>query len=585
MYDYLQIKICQELFQEASAFCRKNHNSDEVITYCLQTMNNFFRLHECTFFHQPTKMDKIVYTDLLSIFREYLKKKSIVFSLKQIIGPQYTELKIYHRKNESPQEASRGEKYIHNIDRRLTSRIPVFFGIKYTSGKKIKDKKGWTPSKNPDSIMQEHKKLYDILYSCCHQACDIDNKQSKMLFGNLSKPSIFRFDRNVEGNYRNAFDHIQRELIYRFPDNDSYSKLVSAINISLHTSQMRSAAFSIINQLMTHREHAPISFTTVGKVDSNDDFRYFERLYDYIIQKCKNVNTITVRQREKDIYVNTINMDISDKEAILFYAYAFFSNLPTTDYLAELHAILTSKKTTIDKVIVLSKEYIYHRDQTMFSVSLQQASNYIISGEFIPYSVVNLFITDIWNKIVPVICIDGFKKGTPSKFCNDHKKYMIDFIRLYILLFKQDMNHHMHIKHLLDLLHLYVMLKRCKVDIPTASIGYNKNDADEKRNFKPKPVKIDTAMDLIREKWKYQANTNGSTPSEIYMKTVIIETYLSAVMYMVVHGFNCNLFLKRIDATQKLFNTLLQHIPSITLINDKDVDYDEIIHKLLDWKK
>lgn len=131
-------------------------------------------------FHQPTKMDKIVYTDLLSIFREYLKKKSIVFSLKQIIGPQYTELKIYHRKNESPQEASRGEKYIHNIDRRLISRIPVFFGIKYTSGKKIKDKKGWTPSKNPDSIMQEHKKLYDILYSCCHQACDIDNKQSKM---------------------------------------------------------------------------------------------------------------------------------------------------------------------------------------------------------------------------------------------------------------------------------------------------------------------------------------------------------------------------------------------------------------------
>lgn len=86
MYDYLQIKICQELFQEASAFCRKNHNADEVITYCLQTMNNFFRLHECTFFHQPTKMDKIVYTDLLSIFREYLKKKSIVFSLKQIIG-------------------------------------------------------------------------------------------------------------------------------------------------------------------------------------------------------------------------------------------------------------------------------------------------------------------------------------------------------------------------------------------------------------------------------------------------------------------------------------------------------------------
>ena len=69
------------------------------------------------------------------------------------------------------------------------------------------------------------------------------------------------------------------------------------------------------------------------------------------------------------------------------------------------------------------------------------------------------------------------------------------------------------------------------------------------------------------------------------MKTVIIETYLSAVMYMVVHGFNCNLFLKRIDATQKLFNTLLQHIPAITLINDKDVDYDEIIHKLLDWKK
>lgn len=69
------------------------------------------------------------------------------------------------------------------------------------------------------------------------------------------------------------------------------------------------------------------------------------------------------------------------------------------------------------------------------------------------------------------------------------------------------------------------------------------------------------------------------------MRTVIIETYLSSVMYMVIHGFSCNLFLKRIDATQKLFYALLQRVPSITLYSDKDVDFNAIAHELLDCQE
>ena len=126
------------------------------------------------------------------------------------------------------------------------------------------------------------------------------------------------------------------------------------------------------------------------------------------------------------------------------------------------------------------------------------------------------------------------------------------------------------------------MLKRCKIDIPTASIGYNKNDAAKKNKLKPKPVKIDTAMELIREKWTYQRDANKVFPSDVYMRTVIIETYLSAVMYMVVHGFCCDLFLKRIEATKKLFYALLQKVPSITLNTDKPVNFGEIAHELLE---
>lgn len=596
MYDYLQLKSCQKIWQDVSAFCNEDHNEDEVVTYCLQTMNEFFKLHECTLFRQPTKMNKSVFEGLLSMFSKYLMKKHISFPSKSIIGPQYTEFKVFHKENESPEDAGRVLHYKHNIARRLTSKIPLFFGIQYTSEEIIKYKREKDYSDKLESILKEHKKLYDILFLYSYPSGDTTDKESNTILGNLAKTSIFRFDKNAEGNYRKAFDYIQRELIYRFYGDSTWSKLLIAINLSLYTVQMKSVAFSIINQLMNRRDNPPVPFTIDDEKDPTVESGYFDRLFDYIIKKCEPINTITVylgirvktdkrgkKKKERiEKNVNTINMKLRDNEAIILYAYSFFFTLPTSDYLEELRSAISSNKNELDRVIDFSIDYILRRDRVIDSACSQPISSHPFFSEYVSCDMVDVFLNDAWDEIIPVICIDGFVKGSYKKFCKDHRENMITFLRLYTFIFKQDTNYQIPTKYLFDLLHLYVMLKRCKIDIPTASIGYNKNDAAKKNKLKPKPVKIDTAMELIREKWTYQRDANKVFPSDVYMRTVIIETYLSAVMYMVVHGFCCDLFLKRIEATEKLFYALLQKVPSITLNTDKPVNFGEIAHELLE---
>ena len=150
---------------------------------------------------------------------------------------------------------------------------------------------------------------------------------------------------------------------------------------------------------------------------------------------------------------------------------------------------------------------------------------------------------------------------------------MIGFLHLFQLINHKMDEEYISVIDLIDLLHLYVRLKVCRVSIPTSSNGYIKTNPT-------KPVKVDSAMKLLQEEWNLRAE-NKPVQDELYMKNVIIETWLSAVMYMTIKGLDCSLFLKRMDATQSLFHALLQLVPSITKKDDKDVDYETIIHDLL----
>lgn len=50
MYNFYQNKIIHKIFNDASVFCNDYHDPDELIDHCLKTLNDFFKIHECTFF-------------------------------------------------------------------------------------------------------------------------------------------------------------------------------------------------------------------------------------------------------------------------------------------------------------------------------------------------------------------------------------------------------------------------------------------------------------------------------------------------------------------------------------------------------
>ena len=109
---------------------------------------------------------------------------------------------------------------------------------------------------------------------------------------------------------------------------------------------------------------------------------------------------------------------------------------------------------------------------------------------------------------------------------------------------------------ILDVLYLYIRLKRSKTLIPTTSVGYNKKQVS-------RPVQIDTAMNNIREEW---GSPDGkSVPDELYMKNIMVETWLSGVLYMFFYNMDVHLFNKMLTASEKLFLALTQLLPSISI--------------------
>ena len=561
MYNYRIGNITdQEILYDVRCFCNDVHNEDELLKHVRKTLSNLFALHECSLFSKPKNLDDSVWKDILHKYCNCITRSNITFPDRNVDGPAY-ESRISHA-NESSSGNSDG--YQENKDKRLTKLLPYFFGITYTCKKQNKVF-GWSPSINPKNIMEEHRKLYDILFSFCYPNGNLeyDEKEKNNILGNFAKPSIFRFDDGVTGNYRKVIDYIRKELIYRITGSNPWEKLRDAMYVEQNASQIRSLVFSLIEQLMKpeFNEFLPIPKTS-------DTRKYYWELYEHIIKRCMESKVISIKEKgKKEKHVSPINMDIKDNEnAVLYYAYAFFVNNQTFDYIHEMQKLLQKNCSDLDAILNLSEQYKMHRGLVIMVEFTRGDSE-------VQYKCIEKFINKAWDCIIPSIYIDDYEKGKGEAFCKRHKENMITFLRLFQLINHRTDEEYIFVGHLLDLLHLYSRLKACKVSIPTSSSGYNKTNPT-------KPVKVDNAMKSLREEWDLREK-NKTVKDELYMKNVIIETWLSAVMYMTINDFDCSLFIKRMDATRGLLVALLQRIPLIVKKNEKDVDYGAIIHDLI----
>lgn len=192
-----------------------------------------------------------------------------------------------------------------------------------------------------------------------------------------------------------------------------------------------------------------------------------------------------------------------------------------------------------------------------------------------------------WNDLKKIICIDDFTSGRYNQFCEAHKDNMCFFIELYRIINRKDTIDYISYNMLIDLLHLYVRLKRCKINIPTASVGYynGKRPEQPKRTEqidqpelpkRPRSIKIDSAIQSLKE--EYDNRVNDETISdEQYMRNIIIETWLTSVIFMLDNKLDCELFLKRMEATKMLFYALMQKVRALASKSSKDVDFNKIV--------
>lgn len=367
----------------------------DLLHFYKNEIDKLLMTHEASLVNKPVELEISTLETFAKPFYDCIEKNKLKFPERSPIGPKYEEkLSAY------------SEKYHENKGRRITGFIPHFFGIRYTEKVTIMspdkgiskddlynsfhvDGRGWRPSVNPKSIMEQHRKLYDILFSC------YDKSDSKTLLGNLTKPSIFRFDVNANGNYREAFDHIFRELIYRFPMGKTWDKLRFAMDLDVYTSKVRSCAFSILAQLM-NPEFAPKLGLKVPKSNSATDLnKYYDKLYSYISNICSNLQEIVISgDRNDGKNIVKINMDLQSTDAIIYYAYIFFNSLQTTDYFNEINALFEKNSTTISEIISWSQEY---RDSRK-SFVIKAKADFIIGkssynlADGVPYFDIPVFI-------------------------------------------------------------------------------------------------------------------------------------------------------------------------------------------------
>lgn len=349
MYNYRVVPHSDDdIYESIYKYCNaKDENEikiEEVLRHCKQDFDRLFMLHECSLFHPPAPLDSKLFDKLADEYYGLLDDFDIYFPSPEICGPKYSA-KNCTKKDEV------SYVYKNNQDSRITKFIPQFFGINYTNPDR-NNNRGWRPSKNDRKIMAEHKKLYDILYSYCYPDGNSDRSSAKNQnnkLGNLAKYSIFRFDDNFENSYRSAFEHIRRGLIYRLSEDTPSKKIKASIYLDKFSSQIRSVSFSIVDKLIKEdlRKKSLTSHT-----DSSMYADCYANTCDYIIKRCSDLRHITIKESgKKDRTIVPIKMNMQDGNSVLHYAYIFFTNLPTIDYIEELKHFFSDPVSDINPIL------------------------------------------------------------------------------------------------------------------------------------------------------------------------------------------------------------------------------------------
>lgn len=275
---------------------------------------------------------------------------------------------------------------------------------------------------------------------------------------------------------------------------------------------------------------------------------YRGKVYDHIINRCEAVlkPTLVSESGKKDKTVYFINRELREANAIMYYAYTFFMNLPTKDYFAEMKALFDNQEDIAG--VNLSDVFRIERDKL-----IEKIYNLEHCLSFDTNEVVDKYSKDIYA----LICIDEDMTSAQERaYCKRHIEHMITLVELCKKLIFRKKEIQMPLNIILDVLYLYIRLKRSKTLIPTTSVGYNKKQVS-------RPVQIDTAMNNIREEW---GSPDGkSVPDELYMKNIMVETWLSGVLYMFFYNMDVHLFNKMLTASEKLFLALTQLLPSISI--------------------
>lgn len=637
MYNYHNLKTHQEIINDVSYFCAKDHTRLEVIKHCLKTCDDLFMLHRCTLLHKPQKLDGNVWNFILYKYTNYLMERieDMSFPTTIPVGEVYERViprslknNKYNKYDDNKDDGSKSNNnnYYSRYykDKRILYFIPMFFGLKYK------------PSSN------SHKILYDIVYRIYHpdhvlvpycikkeniKWCELrsryvspnhpllkernSNKNQLIYiissrdeindleyntrevntdFKHLTQPSLFRFESSLNSNYSDIFNQIRTGLIENFLVKFPASHIKLTMQLELHSSQMMSLVFSLIEQLLKpkYEKYFPFKMSVDSKeeIDSN----YHKQVYAYIIDRCKNFQSHTISEYGKsDMQYIPINMDIKDEKAILYYAYTFFINLKTLDYLTEMIDFFNissndSKKSKyikkLDETIKIKDGYKLAKRFVISDIKLadkSKSNNHYTDGDFVHYDKLSSFIEYYKEDIMEFICAYNFtiKSAEYNLFYKKDKlyNYMLDFIHLYRTISQQSDCEKISIQNVIDIMYLYVRLKVSKIEIPTMTSRYTGTN-------QPKPVKIDSVLKLIRSIHD-SSDDISNVSNETKMRIIVIETWLSAVLYVMLNDMSIELFLIRMEAIKNLFFASIQKIPAITEEGLNTQDIDRLLTELL----
>ena len=584
IYNYRIGKLTdQDIINEVKDFCNAKHTVEDLLFHFYKTCDKLFMLHEGSIYHNPRNIKKSDVEQIVKLYQGCIKDTSGHLPQKEVVyGPKY-DILIGHEQPHDNDDSLR-KKIVNNYDSRMTIFIPQFFGIKYTKPSNLGS--GWSSKAIPSENMQEHRKLYDILFSYCYQrGRDIKKQKEKNNnLGNLAKKSIFRFDLYANNEYSTFVFFVRKELLYRLHPDDTNERLQFAMDLAFHTSTIRNLAFSLIEQLKgdLYYKYFPLIFT-IPAYEGWD--KHCQDVYSFVIKKCKRfkIEPITIKEYgKKDKTVVQINMNEKHNYTVLYYAYVFFSNLETKDYYHDMIKLLFKYRNT--KLIEIIKSL---RTDEYHNLLEHAACNITTGNTFESMSFDNIcahnysdmikFIDIVSDELYLQIFSDEYTKIQYKQFLKINKEYLAAFLYLYYLLQRKKHIHTLNLRRAIVLISLFLKLKVKKINIPTASTGYNGGGNPSSA------VKIGTIMESMIEEWKLRANGqwNDNVYNRLYQKNRVAELWLSSIMYMALRAETPKLFIKRLHAELLLYETLMQKIPSITKYEVPYPDETKIINTIL----